>query len=151
MRDKEQVLNEIKRQEDKLKELPNLGHARLLLVCKNGCLFNELKHYRYPYRHGKFEFSVEGHSTGIDYKISVVAPDDTTLTVRHINYSYGHKNTEHTVLYGAWDNPLDKVLEDFRELQKQYIFNKIDELNKLRKVFDDEEKALKAKFEAVFK
>lgn len=151
MLDKEQVISEIKRQEQKLKELPDLGHARLLLACKNGCLFNELKHYKYPYRHGKFEFSVEGHSTGIDYKISVVAPDDTTLTVRHINYSYGHKSTEHVVLWGAWDYPLDKVLEDFRELQKKFILDKIEELVKLREVFINEEKALKAKFEAVFK
>lgn len=151
MRTKEQVITALELQKKKHMELKDLGHARLLLACANGCLWTELKNYKNPYRFGNFEFSVWGHDTGIDYKISVVAPDDTTLTVRHINFSYAHSNTIHTQLYGAWDKPLENVLEDFRKKQEDYLLNKISELEELLEVFKREEKVLKDKFEAVFK
>lgn len=151
MRDKQQVQENIERWNKDLLQLPELGTARLLRECRGYALFNELKNYQKGYRLGHFEFSVYPHDTGIDYKISVVAPDETTLVIRHINFSYGGNDTVHTRLYGAWDKPLEFVIEQLRDKQKQYILNKLEELNELLEVFKREETTLKNKFEAVFK
>lgn len=151
MRDKQQVLESIERWNKDLTQLPELGTARLLRECRNYALFDGMGNYQKGYRLGHFEFSVYPHDTGIDYKISIVALDNTTLVIRHINFSYGGKDTVHTCLYGAWDKALEDTLEQIRDTQKQYILNKLEELNELLEVFKREEKTLKDKFEAMFK
>lgn len=133
-----------------IQDLPNLHLARLLKDCFYGSLSKELNDYRAGYRVGHFSFSVNPHSTGIDYKVSVLAEDGECLVVEHMNFSFMGRDTIHERNYGVWDEALPSAVEHLIEKQRQYTLDKIKEIREDCANYEAEQQRIKTKFEALF-
>lgn len=150
MSDKERYQNWINNNQKELDDIDKLSLGMLLKLCVHTLQdWNSCKHIRV----GHFSFYVKPHDTGNDVIVKLYSEDGDSLEIINKTYWYfvsHYRFNKYTHLHGAWDDALDKTIEQIRQQCKDVLIKQIENYQAMLDEIKLAEKCVLDKFNKMF-